>query len=774
MKRGSLTLKLLACIVTAFVVATAAILLLADYKLREITDRSQHAIYGERLDALLGVLARSDERLRKTGLVEAYTKDFQEAALNLLRQSHYRGKADQRIYPFLLDGDGRVLLHPVLARGDLSLQDTAMIRQLLSAAEGDFVATFQGEEKWYSFKRFPVWNWVAVYGVPLEIMYADARQFRTLLVVIMAGVSAAVLLGLGLVVTRFTRPIVRLTGAAEAIAGGNLDHPIEPGGTDEVGVLAASFGQMRDSVRRTIGDLQAENLERQQAQQALAEEKERLAVTLRSIGDGVITTDMDGRVALLNKVAEQLTGWSIAEAGGRPLAEVFRLVDARTGAACESPVAEILATGHTVSLPNHTLLIARDGTQRHIADSAAPIRDVLSRVAGVVLVFRDITDELKTEQELLKVKKLESIGVLAGGIAHDFNNILAAILGNLSLALFSPTLEEKTRRLLAEAEKASLRAKDLTQQLLTFAKGGDPVKETASLASVIRDSANFVLHGDAVVCEYRIPDDLWLVDIDRGQISQVIQNIVLNASHAMPGGGTIRIVCANLPSLRGERLPFLRDGRFVKISIQDTGIGMAPKVLEKIFDPYFTTKHEGSGLGLAITQSIIGKHQGHVRAESQPGAGSTFHIYLPASARAQISEPESPDVPTPGTTARILIMDDDEMVRDIAREMLVHLGHLVVLAADGEAAIARYRKAMDAEGPFDLVLMDLTIPGGMGGKEAVQGILALHPQARVIVSSGYSNDPVMAKFREHGFCAAIVKPYKLDELAHLIETQLAA
>jgi len=517
-----------------------------------------------------------------------------------------------------------------------------------------------------------------------------------------------------------------------------------------------------------------ENISEQlKAQQDLAAEKERLAVTLRSIGDGVITTDTSGNIVLLNKVAESLTGWSNEEAMGRPMAEIFHIIHEHTREICDNPVAKVMKSGMVVGLANHTVLIARDGTELRIADSGAPICDNKSNIIGVVLVFRDVTAQMKTEQELLKMKKLESVGVLAGGIAHDFNNILAAILGNINLALFDKELNDRTKDLLSAAEKASLRAKDLTQQLLTFSKGGAPIKETSSLENIIKDSANFVLHGEKVTCQYYIPPNLWLVDIDKGQISQVIQNIVINANQAMPEGGIIEIRCENLSSARKDVVPFIQDGKFVKICIRDSGIGMPANIVEKIFDPYYSTKDTGNGLGLAITQSIITKHNGHISVESSPGVGTTFTIYLPASITGGTEHQESFVEEKAASKARIMIMDDDEIVRDIAKNMLDFLGHEVVLAKDGEEAIALFKDAKDTGTKFDLIIMDLTIPGGMGGQEAVKKILAIDSDAKVIVSSGYSNAPAMANFKDYGFCATIVKPYRLNELSKVINQVIA-
>ncbi len=388
------------------------------------------------------------------------------------------------------------------------------------------------------------------------------------------------------------------------------------------------------------------------------------------------------------------------------------------------------------------------------------------------VVWREISDRIKAEKELLKMKKIESVGILAGGIAHDFNNILAAILGNINLALLDNGLNKKTKGLLTEAEKASLRAKNLTQQLLTFSQGGAPVREISSLECVIKESADFILHGDKVACKYNIPDDLWLVDIDKGLISQVIQNIVLNASQAMPDGGTIEIICENISLIGNIFPPQEKDREYVKIFIQDHGIGIPENLIDKIFDPYLSTKQEGSGLGLAICHSIITKHDGTIVVDSSPGSGASFTICLPASGNKMSPTQTKTEERKVFSQVKILIMDDQIMVRDVTKKMLNKLGHEVILSADGTEALNLYQEAMVSGNPISLIIMDLTIPGGMGGKEAVREVHNIDPKAKVIVSSGYSNDPVMANFKDYGFCATIVKPFKLQDLSRIISQVL--
>ncbi len=512
--------------------------------------------------------------------------------------------------------------------------------------------------------------------------------------------------------------------------------------------------------------------ERKKAEAALAAEKELLFVTLRSIGDAVITTDTEGRITSLNRVAEKLTGWVEEEARGQSSREVFNIISEKNGERCASPVQMVMEQGSIIGLASHTALIAKDGSRRVIADSGAPIRDRNSKIVGVVVVFRDISNEQRMEEELLKVKKLESVGVLAGGIAHDFNNILAAILGNIELAGMSIDSASEAQPLLLEAKKASIRAKDLTQQLLTFAKGGDPVKTTASLGNIIVDSANFVLHGSSVVCNYNIPKDLWHVDVDTGQISQVIQNIIINADQAMPDGGVIKVSCENITDIEKENVA-LPGQKFIKIAIADTGSGIPQKHIDRIFDPYFSTKQTGSGLGLAICHSIINKHDGNLSVQSTADKGTTFTIYLPVSTQtAHESGRFKQDIVEAECKASIMVMDDDVMVLDIAKRMLERFGHKVVLAENGQEAIELYREHFKSDHPVDAIIMDLTIPGGMGGKDAVQEILRINPEAKVVVASGYSNDPVMARYHDYGFNASISKPFMLADLRKVINSVL--
>ena len=511
---------------------------------------------------------------------------------------------------------------------------------------------------------------------------------------------------------------------------------------------------------------------RNAAQEELAREKERLAVTLGSIGDGVVATDIEGRISSINRVACQLTGWPQEDAVGRNLSRVFQLVDERSGRLRPCPAQQVAESGSSTALSEATMQ-DRHGEQRLIDLQISPIRDRNSEIIGVVLVIRDITHERELEQVVQRSEKLDALGVLAGGIAHDFNNILTGVIGNISMARFHTKRGEKLDRMLGEAEKASEQARHLTQQLLTFAKGGAPVREAATISDLLEETAGFVLSGAASRGAFEMDEDLWAVDVDQGQMVQVIQNLIINADQAMPGGGTVTLRATNVLLDQRNDLP-LPLGRYVRIQASDHGVGIPADILGTIFDPFFTTKQRGSGLGLAVCHSIVRNHDGHLSADSRPGEGATFTIHLPAADSPPVSAHDEEAINTIAGDARVLVMDDEELVRGTADMMLRHLGYDVVCAEDADGAVAEYRRALDAGRPFDAVLLDLTVPGGRGGLEAIAELRRIDPDVVAVVSSGYSTDPVLSEPDRHGFAAVVVKPYKLETLSNALRRAVTA
>jgi len=391
------------------------------------------------------------------------------------------------------------------------------------------------------------------------------------------------------------------------------------------------------------------------------------------------------------------------------------------------------------------------------------------------LVEQKTSQLAKANEELIKTKKLESVGVLAGGIAHDFNNMLTVILGNISLAKKSINSKQRSFNRLTNAEKACWRASSLTQQLLTFSKGGMPVTQIISISEIIKEAVSLALSGSHLRCEPGIPNNLAFVEVDESQIHQVLINLILNARQAMSNTGTLKIWAETI-TLAPKNTISLKEGPYVRICVQDEGVGIPEEHLQTIFDPFFTTKPSQSGLGLAVSYSIIKKHNGHITVESKPGTGTTFSIYLPAKQASAdqlpIRKKTTGKSPAIGKQ-RILIMDDEEPVRILAVDMLADLGHEPEAAKDGEEAVKKFKIAKAKGKSFHLVIMDLTVAGGMGGKEAMRKLLKIDSNVKAIVSSGYSNDPILSDFKKFGFKGMLTKPHQISDLNEAVNRVLS-
>ena len=528
------------------------------------------------------------------------------------------------------------------------------------------------------------------------------------------------------------------------------------------------FGRLHDEQKRVqkMADLEAA------AREDLAAEKERLAVTLRSIGDAVITTDLQGRVSMLNVVAEQLTGRTTDKAVNKAIDDVLCLWDPEGTTVQEVPIARILDTGRMPDAETNASLIAPDGSRLSVNLTGAPMCDGEGQKVGVVLVVRDITESVRLTQERVRASKLESLGVLAGGIAHDFNNVLTAVVGNIALARNDETLSRETASWLEEAERACLRARTLTHQLLTFSRGGDPVKRPMHLGPLVDATVRFAVSGSNVRCTVDVAPDLWAVEADEGQIEQVVHNIVLNAKQAMPRGGQVHVTCSN------ARLAPLPDApgaprQLVRISVKDQGLGIPPEHLERIFDPYFTTKPSGTGLGLAVSHAVIKNHGGLLQAESVVGTGTVFHILLPRSTKRVAPTSAAPTVVIPHGRGRVLVMDDDRSIATVTASMLKSLGYTPDIVSDGEMAVERYLQALDAGEPYEAVVMDLTVPGGMGGAEALAQLREYDPRVCAVVMSGYADTGLLAEYQQVGFAGRLAKPFSLRDLAVTLHDLLA-
>ena len=499
-----------------------------------------------------------------------------------------------------------------------------------------------------------------------------------------------------------------------------------------------------------------------ETQNALQKSEKRFRDIVVNTGDWIWETDEKGRYTYCSPVVRQVLGYEYNEVLGKYFYDFFH-PDEREE--LKKAAFEVFKKKEPFkNFLNRNM--HKDGRTIILETSGIPMLDDKGNLLGYRGVDRDITERKKMEEEILNAQKLESLGLLAGGIAHDFNNILTAILGNISLVKMYAKPKEEVFEILTEAEKASLRAKDLTRQLLTFSRGGAPIKKTTSILELLKDTVLFALTGSNVKCEFSIDKDLWLVDVDEGQISQVIDNLILNAVQAMPEGGTVKVKAENIIARKEQVLPSQK-GKYIKISIKDQGVGIPKEHLPRIFDPYFTTKQKGSGLGLATAYSIIQKHNGYITVESELGVGTTLYIYLPASEEKITIKEKGKEELIKGE-GKILLMDDEDVVIKVGGRLLRHLGYKAEFAQDGAEAIELYKKAKESGQPFNAVILDLVVPGAMGGKEAVKKLIKVDSEVKAIVSSGYSNDPVMAEYGKYGFSGVITKPYKIEELGQVL------
>jgi two-component system, cell cycle sensor histidine kinase and response regulator CckA len=509
-------------------------------------------------------------------------------------------------------------------------------------------------------------------------------------------------------------------------------------------------------------ELLTQNEQLTSSRQELEDERRRYQELFNFAPDGYLVTDTEGIILNANSAAAGLFNLKKPFLIGRPLALFVgqqerdhfreRLAQIKKGAEVHRGDWEF------VMQPNKGAAFPASISIKHVTT-------VRAKTGELRWLMRDMTLRKQMEKELQKADKLESLGILAGGIAHDFNNYLTVILGNLSLLKMYLKKDEKAFRYLQEMEKAIGQTKNLTKQLLTFAKGGSPITKAVSIRNFIEEVSAFSLSGSKASYEFSFSANLPLVEIDSGQMTQVMSNLLINADQSMQEGGNIKISADCINIARDSVLP-LRPGIYVAITITDEGSGIPNEHLTKIFDPYFTTKEKGNGLGLTICYSIVSKHGGHISVKSMEGQGTDITVYLPAS-HAKTASEATEEMLFWGK-GKVLLMDDEESVRQTAGEMLTFLGYDAEFARDGAELIRLYKEALNSDSPFDAIITDLTVRGGMGGKKAVAELLEIDPEVKAIASSGYSNDELLSNFVEHGFCGVVAKPYRLHELGEAL------
>ncbi|MHA2090740.1 MAG: hybrid sensor histidine kinase/response regulator [Candidatus Kariarchaeaceae archaeon] len=422
----------------------------------------------------------------------------------------------------------------------------------------------------------------------------------------------------------------------------------------------------------------------------------------------------------------------------------------------------------TADYTNETQLYSKSKKSIHVHLTSATIS--IGSQLIVQDIYRDITQSKIDEAERLKSQKIESLSKLTGGIVHDYNNILVGILGNVNILQYKPSLDEDVKLILKDIETAAIRAHDLTKQLLTFSKGGSPIKTPAHINDVIQDSVSLIMRGSKSQYELKFEGEMPVVEIDIGQISQMINNLIINAKQAMPTGGLLKISARTIIISDSSTIP-LANGDYVQISIQDEGKGIPVEIQGHIFDPYFTTKPAGAGLGLATSFSIAKQHDGLLMFETEENKGTTFYIFLPVSDK-QVIPTQSITKRKNNFDGRVLIMDDDPIVQKTLTKILVSQGFSVDSAHNGQECIDLYRKSIENGSKYEFLVMDLVIPGGMGGKETIAILRDINPDIVAIVSSGYSTDPILANYQDYGFTAVLNKPYTISEVIDTINSIL--
>ncbi len=516
-------------------------------------------------------------------------------------------------------------------------------------------------------------------------------------------------------------------------------------------------------------------LSRKRAEEALAEEKERLAVTIKCLGDGVIATDPQGRITLMNSVAELLTGWNFEESRGKPLSDVFYFIDEKTREWCPTPIGRQELIGKSDSLSYCRILVAKDGTERLVSSTISPILDRSSKYIGTVLVFKDVTGERNIQTELQKIQKLESLGNLSSGLAHDYNNILTSVIGNISLAKMKGNSMEEIREYLEEAERGLMRATGLTQRLVSFSRDdGLSHRRLVNIRQIIEDTAVFSLHGSSCTVETRIDDDLWPAGVNEMQIGQVFHNIVSNAIQAMPEGGTITITARNVYIDSSQSLP-IRDGKYIRVFIRDTGPGVPHGIRDRIFEPFFTTRPNSHGLGLAACYSIIKSHNGHISFQSYENEGTTFTIFLPASDEQDsrkifgVSAASVENPPAFSKKGKVLLLYDSETPRLITGNILRAMGYTIHQAQTIVEAVSSIEDAMFIGSPFDLLVID--IQDEFHVSEILDSIRGIDPMIKILLidETKTVSDIELAK----GKNIVVTRPQKITHLSQIIKSLLA-
>lgn len=753
----SLTNRLNITITIALLLIIVIVSLSIRHQLTPIIDADQREVFSEKIARIYSTIERKDRRLKLTGIVEAYQDDFQQQVLEEFRDLYYTPNT-QTVYPFILDTSGKLLLHPVLPYGDTSLKNTEFAKNIIEIQNGDFYYTYSdGVKKWTLFRTYDEWGWIIGYTIPIEEKYANLWEFQIIIVQILIFVSLLVLIVITLLVRKQLQPISTLAAASVEIASGNLEYEITGSGTGEIATMTENFRFMQRSIKKTIKDL--------------AKSEENLRITMNSIGDGVIATNQAGEVAQINSIAENLTGWSCSESIGKKLNIIFEITNPEDNKIID--VVENVMNGKVEEVGEYSILVNRDQEVFKVEYSAAPILNDKSTIVGVVLVFRDVTEEYVLKEQLQHSQKMDAIGQLAGGVAHDFNNMLGGIIGATDL-LNETIKDEDNRQLLDIIIHASESAAGLTKKLLYFSRKGKVESTPVSVHSAIKEAKAILQRSidKKVLIVTELDAEFNSVIGDMSQLQNIFLNLGINAGHAMQEGGTLtfRTAVIDVDSVYCSSVPFdITAGEYIQIEVEDTGSGIALDDINKIFEPFFTTKEvgKGTGLGLAAVYGTVQQHHGAISVYSEVGSGTTFHILLPLDKREYVVTETVEDTFIGEGT--ILVVDDERIIRTMATRMLEQLGYSVIVAIDGVDGVEKFRENHQK---IDMAIIDVIMPK-MDGRNCFLELLKIDPNIKAVLSSGFTKDADVESLREKGLCGFIHKPYRMMELSKLVSEVLS-
>lgn len=761
MKLRSITAKILPLILVAFLLIMAGVLLISRMQLTDIIDRSQSEIYVEKVGVIWETLKRNDDRLQKTGLVEAYEEDIKKSTLEKLKNTYYR-QQEIVLKPIILGYDSKVLLHPTYPAGHIMTAEGSNLFSQQSGSQGEFYAITEGRRMWYVFRDFTPWKWKIVYAVPLDEKYEDGEKFGALLLATMFSITLVVAVALSFVITRLMRPIGDLTATAQEIAQGNLDSPINIQSSDEIGLLAVSFDDMRKAVQSQISQLSLEVTERKKIEMHLRELEGYLADIINSMPSAIIGIDSHITITQWNSSAETLTGVPTEKAVNKPLAAIYPELEEIYPAITES-----LAQGEVKKISKKER--QEEGASIFEDITIFPLSERSETEAGAVIRIDDVTKEYELELQLQHSQRMDAIGQLAGGVAHDFNNMLSGISGASDLLEMAAVGKERELQYVGIIKNATERAAALTAKLLAFSRKGKQFSTAVNLHDMVKDSVAILERSidKRITLHVDLEAEHCMVVGDPSQIQSGILNICVNARDAMVQGGDIY--------LSTEVVEFGEDdcridtsfspGKYIKLAIEDTGTGIPAELQSRIFEPFFTTKEtgKGTGLGLAAVYGMVQEHYGTIKVYSEPGKGTVFYLFFPLS-EDDIVPPKRVNAGIAYGTGTILVVDDELIIRATASMLLENLGYTVVLAENGEEAVETYRSRVQE---IDLVILDVVMPV-MDGREAFEKIMTIDPQAKVILSSGYAKTINMNGMEENGLAGSITKPFSQVHLSRLV------